>query len=178
MTFGWHKEADTIANRQFCEATGIEDRRNIYRTVRQLEARKIIVVCRDDKEAASFRINRNLADWQLSSIKTTVAKPHCRRNYVVHKDDNLSSVDTAQGASVEMSCPSSRKTTSEDIRKEIKERKENSRSRADFLQSHSRMKNAEPQPTEPKRSLMAAYLDWKAENDEEITFQTWFSKYG
>jgi phage replication O-like protein O len=47
MTLGWHKDADTIANRQFRNATGIKDRGNIHRAVRKLEERRIIVVSRD-----------------------------------------------------------------------------------------------------------------------------------
>src|SRR6185295_19539304 len=69
MTFGWHKEADTIANLQFRNATGIKDRGNIHRAVRRLEQRRIIVVCRDYREAASYRVNNSLAEWQLLSIR-------------------------------------------------------------------------------------------------------------
>jgi phage replication O-like protein O len=177
LTLGWHKEADTIANLQFCNATGIKDRRNVHRTIQGLEARKIIVVCRDDNSAPSYRINKNLAEWQLSSIKTTRAETRSRRTNVVDKDDKLSSVETTQGPSVEMSGPSSRKTPSEDIRKEIKERKDNSRSRANFFNSDSRTEDSESKPAATKPSLMAQYLDWKAKNGEDIIYSKWISKY-
>jgi phage replication O-like protein O len=62
MTFGWHRDADTIANLQFRNATGIKHRGNIHRAVRKLEERRIIVVSRDYRQAASYSISNSLAE--------------------------------------------------------------------------------------------------------------------
>jgi len=41
-TYGWHKKEDAISITQFQKATGL-DRRNIFRTLKKLEDRKIVV---------------------------------------------------------------------------------------------------------------------------------------
>lgn len=56
MTWGQRKESETLVLRQFSNATGI-DRRNIHRALGKLESRRLIVVCRDDRKAATYRIH-------------------------------------------------------------------------------------------------------------------------
>jgi phage replication O-like protein O len=59
MTWGQCKESETLVLRQFSNATGI-DRRNIHRALGKLESRRLIVVCRDDRKAATYRIHSQL----------------------------------------------------------------------------------------------------------------------
>ncbi|GEM_PF-4848428 len=179
-TFGWHKDADTIASLQFRSATGINDRRNIHRTVKSLADRRIIVVYRDDKHAGNYRINRNLAEWKLSSVKTTRVQRRKLEKGVISIDDTPSSMETAQPLSVETTRPPSVETTSEDTGKQIKEIKDNARSRADSLFSDSRNEDSDKNSGGKKaRSAMAEYLDWKAQNNNhDMPFQKWLSTYG
>ena len=93
QTWGWQKESDTIALRQFSNATGIE-RRNIWQILQILKDARLIVVYGNDTKAATYRINKNISEWCLSLTKTTAREKRKRRAAVVHKHDKLSSVDT------------------------------------------------------------------------------------
>lgn len=179
MTFGWHKKTDRIANVQIRNATGIKDRRNIDRTARTLAARKIIVVCRDDKKAPRYGINTNFADWQLSSIKTPPANACSRQTHVVAKDAMLSSVDTAQVSSLETTEPPSVETQSKYIRKESKQMKDTDALYASSSSSfYSRTEDSSPNCATEQRSALGEYLEWRAKNHEDIPFQKWMNKYG
>jgi phage replication O-like protein O len=178
MTYGWHKEGDTIANLQFREATRINDRRNISHAVRKLESRRIIIVSRSSNHnAARYRINGNFSEWRLSSRKTTPNKARCDST-VVYKDDNTASIETAQLSSVETSSVSSTETPSEYIRKEIKEMKDTGAG-ASFPSLSSRGENSDdPKPASKKSSPMGDYLNWRVTHHEEMTYQQWLVRYG
>ena len=55
MTWGCGKKIESIALRQLGETTGI-DRRNVHRALRNLESRRLVVIGRDDRKAATYRI--------------------------------------------------------------------------------------------------------------------------
>lgn len=177
MTFGWHKDADRIANRQFRNATGIKDRANICRSVKKLEQRHIIVVSRDYEDAATYRINGNLAEWELSSTKTTLSKKRIRRSFVVDRDYGESSGETTLPASTETTEASSVETPSEYTRKENKEMKDTAAQSASFFSSGFRNEDSDAEPRTNGHSLMAEYLDWKAKNREDIPFLKWMNRY-
>ena len=143
MTFGWQKpDGDTIALRQFSEATGIE-RRNIDRAARNLEKRYFITVRRDGRKAASYRINRDVSQWLLSSPPTT-ARKCARRVPVVPADDSLSSPHMTELSSAETLSLSSPETPSEETIKEKKERiKESTRATLGSLEASSARSDSE-----------------------------------
>jgi phage replication O-like protein O len=143
MTFGWQKpDGDTIALRQFTEATGI-DRRNVGRAARKLEERQFIWISRNGKNAAHYRVNLNVSDWLLSSLQMT-ARKRARRVFVVSRDDSLSSPQMTKLSSVEMLSLSSPETPSEETLKEKKERiKESTRATLGSLEASSARSDSE-----------------------------------
>jgi len=69
-TYGWNKKTDRIAGSQFVTCTGL-DRRLVHRAIKALEAKRIIVIYRDDKGKASYGFQKNWELWPLSSNKMT-----------------------------------------------------------------------------------------------------------
>jgi phage replication O-like protein O len=92
-TFGWHKKTDYISLSQFALGTGI-DRRNVHRTLKGLESRKI-VVRRDDRKGIRYGIQRDFTVWKVSSVETPPQGVVCRDDKVVSVEmTELSSVET------------------------------------------------------------------------------------
>jgi phage replication O-like protein O len=184
MTFGWHKESDTIANLQFQNATGIPNRSNVRRTVRELQARQIIVVSRDNHSNPIYCINRNLAQWSLLSPETTTkkrARNGGKPRKVVSRDNHGESVETTPPESPETTNGLSPQTPSEEIRKErIKEsQRKSARSAASFSSSSSsRIKDSDSEQAR-KTTAQAEYQAWRAASTmNNLTFQKWFAQYG
>ena len=176
MTFGWQKpDGDTIALRQFNKLTGIE-RRNIDRTARKLEQRHIISIHRNGRNAASYRINRDVSEWLLSSPQMTARKP-ARRVPVVSTDDSLSSPQMTQLSSVETLVLSSPETPSEETLKEKKETlKERRGTPTGFLEEPT-APASDTKPAGKQKSLMADYLAFQAKHPTDITYQKWITTY-
>lgn len=73
-TYGWQgKKADYISISQFEKLTGI-DRRNIVRTVRELEMMQMITVERDSTRTAKFAFQKDYEKWKLLSNRTIAGK--------------------------------------------------------------------------------------------------------
>lgn len=173
QTWGWQKESDTIALRQFSNATGIE-RRNIWRVIQILKNARLTVVNGDDTKAATYRINKNISEWCLSSIKTTAAEKRKRRATVVNGDDKLSSMLTTDLSSIDTLGLSSTYTPSKETLKEKeKKAKESARARArgGYL-SNSNHKDTDRTEEARKRKELANYRNKMFKSglysDEEI----------
>ena len=62
-TYGWHRKTDRISITQFQEISKI-DRRNLVRTLRRLEERKLIVVSRDNSRIVRYGFQKDYAKWR------------------------------------------------------------------------------------------------------------------
>jgi len=69
-TYGWEKKTDRIALSQFSKGTGL-DRRIVHRTLKHLEARKIVVIYRGDKRRVRYGFQKNYELWRVSSRRMT-----------------------------------------------------------------------------------------------------------
>ena len=94
---GWGKREDWISLSQFSRATRL-DRGNIYRAIKGLEDRRIVVVNRDYKRTPKYRINKDISEWVVLSLKTTKGT---KRHVVVSKDTTLLSPETTKVLSSE-----------------------------------------------------------------------------
>jgi phage replication O-like protein O len=81
-TWGWSENEawislslGTSSYPGFARLTG-RDRQNISRSLKTLEACRIIVVRRDHKQEPRYRINLDVNAWQVSSLRTTRKKLH------------------------------------------------------------------------------------------------------
>lgn len=177
MTTGWHKTSDTIALRQFADAMGGKDRRNMDRVVRNLEKRKMIFIRRHGGKAAEYEINSNLDEWRHASAKTHVRNASKPQDLVVAGDTSACVPQDASGVSVATHSHVSLGTPSEETLKEKKERiKEIRGEPAPFLEG-LKESASETRPAGKGRSLMAEYLDWKAITKSDLTYQKWVSDY-
>jgi phage replication O-like protein O len=132
MTWGWQgkgkENGDTIALRQFSDATGIE-RRNIFEVLKTLKDARLIVAHSNDRNAATYRINKNISEWRLSSIKATARQRRRERpevrTAVTDLHDSLSRTDTTPLSCTSTHLVSRTYTPSEETPKDKeKERKE------------------------------------------------------
>lgn len=62
QTYGYHRKEAPISNRDFVEATGM-DKANVCRAIRQLVGAKAVVVQSDNKQAPSYRIQKDYDLW-------------------------------------------------------------------------------------------------------------------
>ena len=79
-TYGWQKKTDRITLSQFAKDIGI-DRRLIFRAIKKLSSKQMIVIYKDDKNRLSYGFQKDYDKWTLSSKKMTV----------IYRDDKVSS---------------------------------------------------------------------------------------
>jgi phage replication O-like protein O len=126
-TYGWEKKTDWIALSQFSKGTGL-DRRMVHRTLKHLEARKIIVIHRGDKRRIRYGFQKNYELWKLSPVQMTAVTCRDDRNALSNQsqkgfsDQELSSVGaTEEGlSSVEMTTLSSIQPPTRETKQEKK----------------------------------------------------------
>jgi len=81
-TYGWSKKTDRIALSQFSRDIGL-DRRLVFRALRGLSSKKMIVIYKDDKGYVTYGFQKNYEKWVMSSKKMTVI---CRDDGVSSKE--------------------------------------------------------------------------------------------
>jgi len=70
-TYGWHKKTDWIALSQFSKDIGI-DRRNVFRALKKLSSKQMIVVYKDDKGNPTYGFQKNYEKWVVLPKQVTV----------------------------------------------------------------------------------------------------------
>lgn len=81
-TYGYNKKEDAIANRQFCEATGLK-KGNVSRAIKAL-VDKNIVIKNDNGKIPTYKFNKHFSQWSELSKKQPVIK----KAAVVIQNDN------------------------------------------------------------------------------------------
>ncbi|NIO20071.1 MAG: hypothetical protein GTN76_04835 [Candidatus Aenigmarchaeota archaeon] len=89
-TWGWGKKTDWISGPQFEELTRI-DRRNIKRTLKILELRKLIVVHRDDKKTVRYGFQKDYTRWKSPSNSRKELKTRTKKRVKSKSSEFLSS---------------------------------------------------------------------------------------
>ena len=90
-TYGWQKKTDRIALSQFSKDIGL-DRRLIFRAIRGLSSKQMIVIYKDDKNSVTYGFQKNYEKWKVSSNKMTV----------ISTDDRVSSKEIHKLSSKEI----------------------------------------------------------------------------
>jgi len=150
--YGWHKKRDQIALTQFSNDIGI-DRRLIFRTLKSLESKNLIVISQDDGGKTNYQIQKNYEKW---NIKTRTYKKS-----VISQDDN----GTVISQDDKLSSPKMTKLSSPEIhtKTNIKENKRKdimsfSSSVIDYFNQKTG-KNFRPKSKEICRLISARYND-------------------
>jgi phage replication O-like protein O len=65
-TLGWHKNEDKISFSQFQKMTNM-DRRHVYKNLKRLEKRNILIIGRNKNKINSYQLNKNISNWELES---------------------------------------------------------------------------------------------------------------
>jgi len=174
MTWGWHKESDTIAHRQISNMTGI-DRRNVFRVLEGLADRRIVAISRDGRKAPTYRINKNLAEWRLPSPQMAARKKTRYRLTAITPHGKPPSPYMAEVPSRETHELPCERTRSEEIRKERKERVKESALRAG---PHHLPEDSDSETVKEKpMSLVAEYQAWRSVPGNDLSYQKWLVKY-
>lgn len=98
-TYGWKKKIDWISLSQFSDTTGL-DRRHIYKALKRLLFKRIIVISRDDKKHPTYGFQKDYEKWEMSSIQMTKLARRVkekkieerRRKKSISTDDSVSSL--------------------------------------------------------------------------------------
>jgi phage replication O-like protein O len=69
-TYGWRKKSDWIAASQMRAGLGGLDRRNIFRALKGLSGKNMIVISRDDAHKPKYSFQKDYSKWRVSSKKT------------------------------------------------------------------------------------------------------------
>lgn len=100
-TLGFHRPIEKISFTQFSKGTGI-DRWRVWRSLRRLEKRGIIVARPGDRSRISYRVQKDFSKWKLSPVQATLSRdtkgiarngdspsPKRATNAVAHTGDTL-----------------------------------------------------------------------------------------
>jgi len=124
-TYGWKKKTDWISLSQFSKGLGL-DRRLVFRALKKLEGKRLVVICRDDKKRPTYGFQKNYEKWQMSDCHKTKTKDLNLERKVKReereKKEEKASVEMTTVSSVEI--PTKETITKETIKEERKEREE------------------------------------------------------
>jgi len=116
-TYGWKKKKDWISLSQFSKGLGL-DRRNVFRALKSLHGKGLVVICRDDKKHPTYGFQKNYERWQISDCdKVELVCQNLKRRKKkesVYSDDKVSSLQT----------PTKETLTKETVRKKKEEKEE------------------------------------------------------
>lgn len=164
LVMGWRKRSDWISLSQFSRATGL-DRANIYRALRMLEARAIVVVSRDNRKRPKYSINHGISDWRVLSRETTP-------RLVVRGDNRVLSNATTEVSSLETTKLSSQETPTKE-RKEKKEIITKESTHPIALGASGGASSSKGNSRTALKSLFAEYLEARARSNRELSYSEW-----
>ena len=67
------EKTDWISLSQFSKGLGL-DRRLVFRSLRHLEMKGLVVICRDDKKHPTYGFQKDFDKWQMSDCHKTEIK--------------------------------------------------------------------------------------------------------
>ncbi|MFB0506451.1 MAG: replication protein, partial [Thermodesulfobacteriota bacterium] len=140
-TWGWGKKTDWISGPQFEGLTRI-DRRNIKRTLKILELRKLIVVHRDDKKTIRYGFQKDYTRWKSPLNSRKELKTRTKKRVKSKSSEFLSSQGIQGGVPMDDNLSSQGTHTKE--KRNYNKRKPNGE-----LRSRSLSKKAHPQGKDP-----------------------------
>jgi len=92
-TYGWRKKSDWISGSQMRAGLGGVDRRHIFRALKRLCDKNMLVICRDDARKPKYSFQKDYSKWCVSSNQMTGMKvSSLRMTRVIRTDDAVSSV--------------------------------------------------------------------------------------
>lgn len=114
-TYGWKKKKDWISLSQFSKGLDL-DRRHVFRALKGLEIKGLIVIYRDDKKRPRYGFQKDYTKWKMpDSNKTNLIESKLKRRKKkesAYPDDKVSSIQA----------PTKETITKETIRKKKEEK--------------------------------------------------------
>ena len=96
-TYGWKKKTDWISLSQFSKGLCL-DRRHVFKALRRLEVKNLIVICRNDKKHPRYGFQKNYMKWDISDFnKAELEQENLKRRKKKESastDDRVSSLQT------------------------------------------------------------------------------------